>query len=65
MLKPEYLNLGIDTDAINQLYTCGGEKGERIPEGGNMEELFETSLLDLANLCLKSMARESPSDPII
>ena len=44
IVKPK-MNIGIDTDAINELYTYGGEQGQKI---GNAEDDFECSILELA-----------------
>lgn len=67
MAKPKNFNIGlaIDTDAINELYTYGGEQGKkRTAEESEMED-FESGILELANQCLAAMNRAKPTDPII
>lgn len=67
MAKPKNFNIGLalDTDAINELYTYGGEQGKkRTAEESEMED-FESGILELANQCLAAMSRAKPTDPII
>jgi hypothetical protein len=56
--------LAIDTEAINELYTYGGEKGGLIFSEGEEEELFEKELDELASICLAAMERTNPDEPI-
>lgn len=67
MAKPKNFNnmLAIDTDAINALYTCGGEQGNKKTEKENEMEDFENGILDLATQCIAAMNRAKPSDPVI
>mmetsp|Transcript_30338 Transcript_30338/g.46410 ORF Transcript_30338/g.46410 Transcript_30338/m.46410 type:complete len:263 (+) Transcript_30338:4311-5099(+) len=58
----------IDTEKINEEYDFGGEQGKRNygrSNDVNGLEDFESGLLELANMCLASMKRESPEDPIL
>ena len=67
MAKPKNFNaiLAIDTDAINELYTYGGEQGKKKTEKENEMEDFENGILDLATQCIAAMNRKKPTDPII
>lgn len=67
MAKPKnfHMGLAIDTDAINELYTYGGEQGKRKSAEESEMEDFESGILELANQCLAAMGREKPTDPII
>jgi hypothetical protein len=56
--------LNIDTEAINELYTYGGEKGEIKMTADEEEENFEKEIDDLAKLCLASMKRKSPMETV-
>ena len=50
MLKKNFKKIGIDTEAINELYTYGGEQGTK--KGGSKENEmmdFENGILELAN----------------
>ena len=51
MVKPKNFNVGlaIDTDAINELYTYGGEQGKKKTVEENEIEDFESGILELAN----------------
>ena len=64
MVKPSF-GLAIDTEAINELYTYGGEQGKKKTVEENEIEDFESGILELANQCLAAMKREKPTDPII
>jgi hypothetical protein len=60
--KPQ---IGLDIEAINDLYNYGGEQGKKKENEENELMDFENDILDLANQCLAAMRREKPSDPII
>ena len=57
--------IGLDIEAINELYTYGGEQGKKKESEENELMDFENGILELANQCLAAMRREKPSDPII
>jgi hypothetical protein len=65
MIKPTNFKIGLDTDAINELYTYGGEQGKKKTEEESEMEDFEISILELANQCLAAMSRSRPADPIV
>jgi hypothetical protein len=56
--------LNIDTDEINKLFTYGGEKGEIKMTADEEQENFEKEIEELALMCLASMKRKSPDEPI-
>ena len=56
--------LNIDTDAINELFTYGGEQGKIKMTEDEEEDNFEKEIDDLASLCLASMKRQSPDEPV-
>ena len=56
--------LNLDTDAINELFTYGGEHGQaKISEDEEMRN-FEAEIEELASLCIAAMSRKDPSDPV-
>jgi hypothetical protein len=63
--KSNFRGIGLDIEAINELYDYGGEQGTK--KQNVQDELmdFETGILELANQCLAAMRREKPTDPII
>ena len=63
-IKPAGLNIGLDIEDINKLYTYGGEQGSKIADAENAQATFEDDLRELALKCLASVCRESPDDPI-
>ena len=55
MNKKNFKEIGIDTEAINELYTYGGEQGKK-KESLETEMMdFENDILELANQCLAAM----------
>ena len=48
MVKPSF-GLAIDTEAINELYTYGGEQGKKKTVEENEIEDFESGILELAS----------------
>ena len=62
--KPR-VGIAIDTEAINELYTYGGEQGKKKTVEENEIEDFESGILELATQCLAAMKREKPTDPIV
>ena len=56
--------MNIDTDAINELFTYGGEQGKIKMTEDEEEDNFEKEIDDLASLCLASMKRQSPDEPV-
>ena len=56
--------LNIDTEAINELYTYGGEKGEIKISATDEEINFEKEIDELAEMCVAAMRRKSSDDPI-
>jgi hypothetical protein len=56
--------LNIDTDAINELFTYGGEHGQvKMSEDEEIRN-FENEIEELASMCIAAMNRKTPSDPI-
>jgi hypothetical protein len=49
MVKKNFKPIGIDTDAINELYTYGGEQGKKKESLENELMDFENGILELAN----------------
>lgn len=56
--------MNIDTEAINELFTYGGEKGEVKMTADEEVENFEKEIDELATNCLAAMKRKNPEDPI-
>lgn len=56
--------LNIDTEAINELFTYGGEKGDKVWMEGEEENMFQSELDELAGMCLAAMQRQDKDDPI-
>jgi hypothetical protein len=65
LLKKNFKPIGIDTEAINELYTYGGEQGQKKASQENELMDFENGILELASQCLAAMKREKPTDPIV
>jgi len=57
------MNLSLDTEAINDMFTFGGEKGEILMTVDEEREMFEKEIEDMACIILASMQRESASEP--
>ena len=58
------LKLNIDTDAINELFNYGGEKGQIMMSEDEEQKALEMEIEELASMCLAAMNRKSPNDPI-
>lgn len=58
------LKLNIDTDAINELFTYGGEQGQvKMSEDEEIRN-YEAEIEELATMCIAAMNRKKPTDPI-
>ena len=58
----------INTEAINEMFNFGGEKGDllmRMENEQEKEENFLKELDDIASICVAAMNRESPEEEII
>jgi len=58
------LKLNIDTEAINELFNYGGEKGQIMMSEDEELLRLEQEIEELASMCLAAMNRKRPSDPI-
>ena len=56
--------LNIDTEAINELFTYGGEKGEVKMTTDEEMANFEQEIEEYASICIAAMNRKHPNDPI-
>lgn len=65
--KNQFIKPTINTDAINKMFTFGGEKGEMLIKLDEDEEneKFLRELDEIASICVAAMNRESPEDDII
>ena len=65
--KSPFVRPTINTDAINEMFTFGGEKGEMLirldSDEGN--EKFLKELDEIAAVCVAHMQRESPEDEVV
>ena len=69
MVKPLFLSnnqksLNIDTDAINELFNFGGEKGQIMMSEDEEIKQLESEIEELATFCIAAMNRKRPTDPI-
>lgn len=69
MVKPLFLGgnqklLNIDTDAINELFNYGGEKGQIMMSEDEEIKQLESEIEELATFCIAAMNRKKPTDPI-
>jgi len=62
-MKGGFLN--IDTEAINDMFTFGGEKGSILMNEDMEIETLMNEVEELASMCLAAMSRERPEDPIV
>ena len=58
------MKLNIDTDAINELFNYGGEKGQIMMSEDEEMKQFEAEIEELASMCISAMNRKRPTDPI-
>ena len=56
--------MNIDTEAINELFNYGGEKGQIMMTEDEELVNFEKEIEELATMCLAAMNRKRPEDPI-
>ena len=56
------IGLAIDTEAINDMFTFGGEKGELLISENEEVRMFLQEIDDLAKHCVNAMQRSSPSE---
>ena len=64
-MNKKTFSIGLDIEAINELYTYGGEQGKKKESLEDEMMDFENGIIELANQCIAAMNREKPSDPIV
>jgi hypothetical protein len=66
--KSQFRKPVIDTEAINEMFSYGGEKGDlliRLDDEEDQNEAFLKELDDIASICVAAMNRSSPDEEII
>ena len=56
--------LNIDTEAINELFNYGGEKGQIMMTEDEEQKAFEGEIEELASMCIAAMNRKRATDTI-
>ena len=65
--KSQFKKPIINTEAINEMFTYGGEKGDlliRLDDDEEENSLFLKQLADIASICVAAMNRSSPDEDI-
>lgn len=66
--KPQFKKPIINTEAINEMFTYGGEKGDlliRLDDDEEENAAFLKELNEIASMCVAAMNRSSPDEDII